>query len=329
MRWIESTVILLGGAWCALAVHEAGHLIAGRIIGFRFGFFAIGPIWIAREGAGVRLCWNRLPAAWGGMALAYPTDTRALASRMAIYSAGGPAASLALAVGAFCVAHAIGPHSPQARLAMALAIMSACVLLATAQPFGTGIGVRSDGSRILLFASNREKAEAEATVVALMALAAAGIRPRLWDAELVQTAETIRSPAALALASMTLVLRHRLDQGDHLKADAAIDSLIAMYDGSPAQVRGDAAAEVAFYLAFFRRDGAGAKKYLKDAKTALTEKHRIFLAEAAVLLRSSDVAGATQALEKAQFALDHAVMEVTALDRDLVGAVGRELAECA
>jgi len=69
-----------------------------------------------------------------------------------------------------------------------------------------------------------------------------------------------------------------------------------------------------------------AKRFLKDARTALTEEHRIFRADAAVLLRSSDVAGATRALKKAQVALEHALVDVTALDRDLVQAVGHELA---
>src|SRR5882672_1936626 len=208
---IELITILLGAAWCALAVHEAGHLIAGRIMGFRFGFFAIGPIWLAREGAIIRLRWNRLPAAWGGMALAYPTDTRSLAARMAFYAAGGPAASLALSVTSFWFAHSIPALTSHSRWPMALAIMSTCVLLATVQPFGTGIGVRSDGGRVLLFVASRMKAEAEAAVVALMGLAAAGVRPRDWDAQLVRTAETIRSPSAVALGAMTLVLRHRLD----------------------------------------------------------------------------------------------------------------------
>src|SRR5439155_151341 len=140
-------MMLLGGASCALAVHEAGHLVAGRIMGFRFGFFAIGPVWLARAGASIRLRWNRLPAA--------------------------------------CAA------------------------------------------------------------VALMGLAAAGVRPREWSAELVRPAGAIRSPAALALGAMTLVLRHRLDQGNRLQAEAAVDALLGMYAASPALVRGDAAAEVA------------------------------------------------------------------------------------
>lgn len=320
-------MMLLGGASCALAVHEAGHLVAGRIMGFRFGFFAIGPVWLAREGASIRLRWNRLPAAWGGMALAYPTDTRALAARMAFYAAGGPLASLALSVVAFWVGNSIPALTSLSRWAMVLALMSACVLVATVQPFGTGIGVRSDGGKVLLFAANRVKAKEEAAVVALMGLAAAGVRPREWSAELVRTAGAIRSPAALALGAMTLVLRHRLDQGNRLQAEAAVDALLGMYDASPALVRGDAAAEVAFYLAFFRRDVVEAKKFLKDAEPALTEQHRIFRADAAVRLRSSDAAGATRALRKAQAALEHALVEVTDLDRDLVAAVGNELVD--
>ncbi|HEX7078116.1 MAG TPA: hypothetical protein VF363_06835 [Candidatus Eisenbacteria bacterium] len=327
MRAVDAFLILLGGAWCALAAHEAGHLLAGRFVGFRFGFFALGPVWLARVGPRVRLRWNRLPAAWGGMALAYPVDTRSLSARLAFCAAGGPLASLGLAAVAFALAKALPAPAIESRLAMAVAIMSASVFVATAQPFGTGVGVRSDGGRILFFATNRKKADAEAALVALMGQAAAGVRPRDWDPSLVRTAETIRSPAAVALEAKTSILRHHLDQGNRPQAEAIVDSLLAGYDAAPAATRGEAAAEIAFFLAFFRRDAAAARRYLKDARTPLAERHRLLRAEAAVHLRSSARAEAVRAVEGAEAALEQALVEVTDLDRDLVAAVRQEVSD--
>jgi hypothetical protein len=52
IRPLQAVLFLLGAAWCALAAHEVGHLIAGRIVGFRFGFFALGPHGLSEKGAG-------------------------------------------------------------------------------------------------------------------------------------------------------------------------------------------------------------------------------------------------------------------------------------
>lgn len=89
--------------------------------------------------------------------------------------------------------------------------------------------------------------------------------------------------------------------------------------------RSDAAAELAFYFAFVRHDPAQAKGYLADAERPLTEAHRRLRARAAVLLRACDKAGATRAVQEARVAVAKPTLEATALDRDLITAVGAEV----
>ena len=105
-----------------------------------------------------------------------------------------------------------------------------------------------------------------------------------------------------------------------------VDRLIPVYDKVPALLRGDSAAEFSFFLSFVRRNPSAAREYLEDAERPLTERHRFLRAQAAFLLRSGDTEGATVVAGRAPAALDGALMDVTALDRDLIEAVQHELA---
>jgi len=323
---VIQVLLLLIAAWSALVAHECGHIVAGLLLRFRFGILVVGPFWLVREGRRVRLRWRFVPAAFGGVALAYPTDPRNLGFRIAAYAGGGPAASLAVALGAYAIAVWLPPETCFARFASALAIVSAGVLLATVQPWGTGMGVPSDGGRVLLYLSRRHVAEAEAAVQALDALAAGGVRPRDWSQALVEQAVAVNEPPAMALAAGTSLLRQQLDRGDFADAGDTVDRLIPIYDKVPALLRGDSAAEFSFFLSFVRRNPSAASEYLEDAAHPLTERHRVLRAQAAVLLRSGDTEGATVAAGGALAALDGALMDVTALDRDLIEAVQHELA---
>ncbi|MGK7312515.1 MAG: hypothetical protein ACN0LA_09770 [Candidatus Longimicrobiales bacterium M2_2A_002] len=97
--------LLLGGAVGAvvavLAVHEAGHLLAGRLVGFRFLLFIVGPLRVAREGDRVQVGWNRSLSLAGWLAATGPTPDRLerLRRRTAIMVAGGPLTSLAAGAG--------------------------------------------------------------------------------------------------------------------------------------------------------------------------------------------------------------------------------------
>jgi hypothetical protein len=156
-------------------------------------------------------------------------------------------------------------------------------------------------------------------------MASAGVRPRDWDLGLVERAAKVVYPPAFVLAAKTCILRYWLDQKNVPRATSVLEDILSAIDGAPTLLRGDAAAEAAFFLSFFCHDPARARQYLKDARSPFTEPHRLLRAEAAVLLRSTDATSARQAIENALVALRTPRMEATGLDRDLIAAVGREL----
>ena len=142
------TRVLVGvtALFTALVVHEAGHAVAGWLAGFRFELLGAGPIALARSEPRFRL-QGLPPHLWGPFAVAYPMRLQRLSSRLAWYAAAGPLASAALAAAAWRAASLASTPSGR-NVAVMIAVASACVFAATAQPFGTGAGVPTDGRRV-------------------------------------------------------------------------------------------------------------------------------------------------------------------------------------
>src|SRR5207302_5289229 len=89
----QVVVLLLG-----TAVHELGHAVAARAVGFRVAGVRVGPLLAMPAAAGggwrVRMTWEM---ALGGELLPDPVRPDRLRARHAVMIAGGPAAHLVLA----------------------------------------------------------------------------------------------------------------------------------------------------------------------------------------------------------------------------------------
>lgn len=144
---IASAVVI--AAWFAIVVHELGHVVAGWCAGYRFGFLIVGPLRFFSDDGRLRIGWNRNLGLWGGAAHMIPRPP-VPASAVALYVAGGPLCSLGVAAVAFVVG-AVALDGIARTLANLAGLTSGAVFLATVQPFGTGIGVPSDGGRLLQY----------------------------------------------------------------------------------------------------------------------------------------------------------------------------------
>lgn len=90
--WVLIPSLLLSALF-VLAFHEAGHVIVGKLVGFRFSLFIVGPFKLHSTESGIRFGLNRSLMLAGGLGGAAPRDSQNLTRRMAVYVAGGPAAS--------------------------------------------------------------------------------------------------------------------------------------------------------------------------------------------------------------------------------------------
>lgn len=172
-----------------LLVHECGHLLGGRLVGFRFLLLIVGPLKLVREQHGIQASFNRSPGMWGGLAGSVPPNDHDLRRRMVVMAAGGPLASLVLALLTGSLAWGVSHQtacppactSSSTTLVWLLLLFTSAtsflIFLVTSTPSRFG-GFVSDGARLLMLRHGGPAAERLCAVVAVQAAALAGQRPR-------------------------------------------------------------------------------------------------------------------------------------------------------
>jgi hypothetical protein len=314
--------VIVGAVYLVMALHELGHTMAGLSQRFRFVMWAVGPLWVSREGGRLRLRLNRNLSMWGGLAATVPQDGANIVKRFALVVAGGPATSLTVAAVAVVAWLAAPTDLGPLRLGLATtAVASTVIFLVTAQPFGAGGGFASDGGRLLRLLRGGEPAAQEAAMLTLYSLALAGKRPREWPADVVVNAMTMRDGGPYEAAVCAMAAQHYLDRGESERAGELVDRVLAMWPGLHDLVRAGVAADAAFFVAFVRGDASRAAEILAEAKGPLVERHRVLRAKAAVLLAQGDYSGALAAASEAREALARPFLEANDLDRELIDRV--------
>ncbi len=302
---LGSIVAVVAGAPGVLAVHELGHVAGGRLAGWRFVLFVAGPLRVERQGDRLRWGLNTSLALAGGLALSVPTDAHDLGRRTALMVAGGPAASLLLAGLGFALGGAWA----------VVGLISLGIAAVTLFPGRAG-GFLTDGARLLRLARGGAGADAEAAVLAVFAQSVAGVRPRDWDADLM---DRLGHAAGVSLAESagSLVTARAVDTGD---ADAARAALVRRIDGwaaLPPGIRGGLVADAALFEAGARGDAARAQAWLDRLPTraVLADPGGLALAQAATAWADRDAEAARARAEAARATLADALDAGTAAAR--------------
>ncbi len=306
--------------WVALVVHEAGHLAGAISRGFRFVFLAAGPLWLERGETGLALRFNRTAQTWGGVAAAMPPDGVNLRRRFAAMVAGGPVASLALALAAGAAWNFL-PAGTVRFAAAATALASAGLFVATAQPFGAGGGFASDGGRLLRLWRKGPVGEREVAVLALTATAMGGTRPRDWPAAVVDAALRPDDGSITEVAARVYAAQRAADVGDARGAGAHLDRALEISRGASPLLRSVVAVEAA-WLRAARGDVDGAGELLPLAEGPFVEEHARRRARAEWLRARGDRAGARVEAEAGIAALARSRFgRPSARDRELLEAI--------
>ncbi len=227
---------LLPTAFALIAVHELGHVLGGRLAGFRFQLLVVGPVQLRRVGDRIRPAWNRNPGLAGGLAMSSPRpgDTERLAERMIRVVAGGPLASVALGLVGLVGMRLLpegtlqsGSVGLMAGSAVAMTgIGSLGIGLVTLIPGRTG-GFLTDGARLLRLLRGGPEAEGEAAMLGLIGSAMGGVRPREWSISLLERAARVEDPVFRASALWYRWL-NALDRGVGEEADHRREAIAAL-----------------------------------------------------------------------------------------------------
>ncbi|MEY3457444.1 MAG: hypothetical protein RL215_601 [Planctomycetota bacterium] len=262
-----------------LGTHEIGHVLSGLSQGMRFLLLIVGPFGWHASASGIRFEWNTNPALMGGLAAMLPTQEGvSLRRQLLVLIAGGPAASLLLAVVAIAVASVSDPRF--AAYSIFIAATSFGIFLVTLIPVRAG-GFMSDGLQFIDVLKGGSASIERSTLMQIFAQSLDGVRPRDWESSVIERLAKMddREPLLRAGGLMYLLAR-AMDCQD--KADIALyrGMLEDRVDAYPSGFKQAVHVELAV-CAWLAGDTDAVERHLKASKGGIVEKTRRLLAEAA------------------------------------------------
>lgn len=167
--------------YIAIALHEVGHLAAGKMNGMAPGFLAVGGFIMTKSGDHWNFRFDRRQI-FGGMAGLLPEKGDVRVSAFAWMVAAGPIASVVLAIACWTAYAEFGSGTwdwiGSACWASTLGLLSLI-------PMSAGVH-KSDAARFWMLIKQPAAARAWMAAGAVGAENARGVRPREWDSAMVE-----------------------------------------------------------------------------------------------------------------------------------------------
>lgn len=233
--------------WLQVLVHEAGHALAGALVGRRFVGAGIGPLQVDR-GAGGRLTfrWARGIRGIAGYAVMLPR-AREPRRRAAVFILGGPLANLACAAVAFALWQRLADPPPLVLMLLAITCAVGLVLgVVNLVPFHSH-GWSTDGHGLLQLWGRPRHWQAMQAVQLALTSAVAGVRPRDWPAVPAAGLDELSPPLQANVQAVRLAAA--LDSGDAATARAAASAIAGFWSAMPDGQAQGAALMLATYAA--------------------------------------------------------------------------------
>ncbi len=251
-------VCCAAGLFAVLLAHELGHLLGGRLVGFRAFLLIIGPFRMERGALGWVWHRNTSLSLAGGMAGSAPADAVNLRTRSGVMVAGGPVASVILGVLGllgwwFTDPSNLGPNTPLARVIASFVLLtvggtSLGIALVTLVPACTS-GFYTDGARLLMLLHGGPVAERDAAIQAVVGASLAGVRPRDWSPALLERARSLVDGSMQEVVAWQLTQTQCADVGATGEALEWLERVLSAVDRLPpvlhTGVRLDAARQLA------------------------------------------------------------------------------------
>jgi hypothetical protein len=265
-------------------VHEAGHVVAGALAGFRCVQVSILFLSFTRGIAGWTLEISREPLE-SASAVCYPTHGRDLRRRLLIMVAGGPLVSLLSGTVAVLWLTRTATF-PLGWLGCAILFFALFSLFIGTAGFLSikGKHLPSDGARIRMLLRAGPEADRWCGLALLGAASAQGARPRELDPELILRVTSVSDESLDALSAVRFHYNWALDSGRTAEAAEVLCRIVENRQKWPEPLRPVWLCEAAWFEAAFRKDVAAAQKWRdhpENRKTRLSAGAR-WKAEAAI-----------------------------------------------
>ena len=212
--------ILVTSAFSSIALHELGHLLAGKAVGFQFSFYIVGPLRVESTPRGaLRVVYNLDLQTWGGLCGMAPGDSTNVARKFAFFVAGGPLMSLLGGVVFGGLGLILRPTFPLPGIFLScLGDVSFLMAVVTLWPANNGIFL-TDGARWLRLRTPGPLAERDAALLALFALSRQDIAASKWPIDLLETALAIQDDSIFESSAHYFAYLVAFDRGDYRTAE--------------------------------------------------------------------------------------------------------------
>jgi len=320
--WITSIVIFLLAFFIVVLIHETGHLIAGKAVGFSFYMITVGPFKIQKFGTHLRPGINKHLNISGGLTLMLPQESDPDDSKMYWYIAGGPLASIIVGIfsTAVLVITVVPEISAPAFLNYALFVtgfLSFIIGFISIIPTNS-MTFSSDGSQLIDLYRGGEKAVMKQQMMSIFVKMWNGTRPReidkdILDSVLAKTETDFESELGSTINTEVLTARliavyYYLDKCEIDKAESILNLLIQKLEKeSNSLLEGSVFIEKAFICAAFRKEAKRAERYLNKGKKRFVEKHAIARAESAYMISLGNIEEGIALAKKGLKVADHSI----------------------
>ncbi len=276
--------------------HEIGHAVAGKMMGFDFRMFIIGPFFYEKENEKWKFKWNKSLNLSGGMVVCLPTSDENLRKRFINYVAGGPLASILLSVFIFTLWYFLPLNESNNALRffgivlIITSFLSFLIFLVTAIPFKAGT-FYSDGGRIKRLMKKDNTSEMELLFLKIMSKTNAGVRYAEIDENDLERAyylsDLLNDPFKVYLISY--LFHAAFDKNDLEKAEVYLKQYLDKVSEIPESFRGVAWLDACIFFGLARNDLSKAQEYWSNYKPSpFVPKAQIFLAEAVLANLNGD-----------------------------------------
>jgi len=268
---------------CALGlaalVHELGHLVAGKLAGFRFAELNLRSASSenCHDGQKLHAC-RVLPL---GVLVLEPGKTDHLVRRLRALLLGGPLANLLLPAVLEASTYARGANFLLEYAVHVFSAISVLWGLAALMPDVSRRGNFSDGARLLMLAKHDELATRWLAIIELQMALGRGEHPRQWNQSSVARATAVSDGSRDAVTANWLAYLWASERQDITSATRYLEDALAAPRTSSAGLRDRLFVEAAVFQAWFRDNPVKARSWathLRGRKLAPLQQQRLNVA---------------------------------------------------
>jgi Zn-dependent protease len=249
----------------AVTVHELGHLLAGRAVGFHFSSIQFGPLLFENEYGAIRaqISFDMIGLGYTGM---YADRVRKLRRRLLIYIAGGPVANL-LTVIVVVVVGDLHPSSSDSWLATAVGQFGASAISLLLALFSMVPYPPTDGAETEMLLYSPLPARRFMSTVGLGAQFNQGIRARDWKRTWVKAATFLPDKSRGEFYACWMAYLFANDRKDADRAAHYLERCLSLAPVLTTRFRDLIAQEAAVFCAWFKMNPSLADKWLLQMKS--------------------------------------------------------------